>query len=164
MFDAKSLNTLEYPQILARLSDFAQSQGGKKKARCLVPFETISEADDALNETAEADKVLFEYSLSPNFAVDDVADILIKAKKGAVLSIADILKVGRSLRVAHKIKKTLTGVKDCPILYDIASRLYENEPLEKSIFEDFLSETEVADNATAELRQIRIRIRKLNRK
>lgn len=162
MFDAKSLNTLEYPQILARLSDFAQSQGGKKKARCLVPFETISEADDALNETAEADKVLFEYSLSPNFAVDDVADILIKAKKGAVLSIADILKVGRSLRVAHKIKKTLTNVKDCPILYDIASRLYENEPLEKSIFEDFLSETEVADNATAELRQIRIRIRKLN--
>lgn len=162
MFDAKSLNTLEYPQILARLSDFAQSQGGKKKARCLVPFETISEADDALNETAEADKVLFEYSLSPNFAVDDVADILIKAKKGAVLSIADILKVGRSLRVAHRIKKTLTGVKDCPILYDIASRLYENEPLEKSIFEDFLSETEVADNATAELRQIRIRIRKLN--
>ncbi len=162
MFDAKSLNTLEYPQILARLSDFAQSQGGKKKARCLVPFETISEADDALNETAEADKVLFEYSLSPNFAVDDVADILIKAKKGAVLSIADILKVGRSLRVAHRIKKTLTGVKDCPILYDIASRLYENEPLEKSIFEDFLSETEVADSATAELRQIRIRIRKLN--
>ena len=162
MFDAKSLNTLEYPQILARLSDFAQSQGGKKKARCLVPFETISEADDALNETAEADKVLFEYSLSPNFAVDDVADILIKAKKGAVLSIADILKVGRSLRVAHRIKKTLTGVKDCPILYDIASRLYENEPLERSIFEDFLSETEVADNATAELRQIRIRIRKLN--
>ena len=162
MFDAKSLNTLEYPQILARLSDFAQSQGGKKKARCLVPFETISEADDALNETAEADKVLFEYSLSPNFAVDDVADILIKAKKGAVLSIADILKVGRSLRVAHRIKKTLTGVKDCPILYDIASRLYENEPLEKSIFEDFLSETEVADNATVELRQIRIRIRKLN--
>lgn len=162
MFDAKSLNTLEYPQILARLSDFAQSAGGKKKAKSLVPFETIGEADDALDETAEADKVLFEYSLSPNFAVDDVADILIKAKKGAVLSIADILKVGRSLRVAHKIKRTLLNVKDCPILCDIASRLYENEPLEKSIFEDFLSETEVADNATAELRQIRIRIRKLN--
>ena len=162
MFDEKSLKTLEYPQILARLSDFAQSQGGKKKARSLVPFETISEADDALCETAEADKVLFEYSLSPNFAVDDVADILVKAKKGAVLSISDILKVGRSLRVAHKIKRTLTNVKDCPILYDIASRLYENEPLEKSIFEDFLSETEVADNATQELKQIRIRIRKLN--
>lgn len=162
MFDEKSLKTLEYPQILARLSDFAQSQGGKKKARSLVPFDTISEADDALCETAEADKVLFEYSLSPNFAVDDVADILVKAKKGAVLSISDILKVGRSLRVAHKIKRTLTNVKDCPILYDIASRLYENEPLEKSIFEDFLSETEVADNATQELKQIRIRIRKLN--
>jgi len=162
MFDQKSLNTLEYPAILARLSDFAQSQGGKKKAKSLVPFETISEADDALNETAEADKVLFEYSLSPNFAVDDIADVLVKAKKGAVLSIPEILKVGRSLRVAHSIKRTLLNVKDCPILYDMASRLYENEPLEKSIFEAFLSETEVWDNATAELRQIRIRIRKLN--
>lgn len=162
MFDQKSLNTLEYPAILARLSDFAQSQGGKKKAKSLVPFETISEADDALNETAEADKVLFEYSLSPNFAVDDIADVLVKAKKGAVLSIPEILKVGRSLRVAHNIKRTLLNVKDCPILYDMASRLYENEPLEKSIFEAFLSETEVWDNATAELRQIRIRIRKLN--
>lgn len=162
MFDQKSLNTLDYPAILARLSDFAQSQGGKKKAKSLVPFETISEADDALNETAEADKVLFEYSLSPNFAVDDIADVLVKAKKGAVLSIPEILKVGRSLRVAHNIKRTLLNVKDCPILYDMASRLYENEPLEKSIFEAFLSETEVWDNATAELRQIRIRIRKLN--
>lgn len=162
MFDAKSLNTLEYPQILAHLSSFAQSQGGKIKAKDLVPFENISEAEDALNETAEADKVLFEYSLSPNFAVDNIADILVKAKKGAVLSISEILKVGRSLRVAHRIKKSLTNVKDCPILYDIASRLYENEPLEKSIFDDFLSETEVADNATQELKQIRIRIRKLN--
>ena len=162
MFDQKSLNTLEYPSILARLSDFAQSQGGKKKAKSLVPFETISEADDALNETAEADKVLFEYSLSPNFAVDDIADVLVKAKKGAVLSIFEIMKVGRSLRVAHNIKRTLLAVKDCPVLYDMASRLYENEPLEKSIFEAFLSETEVWDNATAELRQIRIRIRKLN--
>ena len=162
MFDQKSLNTLEYPAILARLSDFAQSQGGKKKAKNLVPFETIIEADGALNETAEADKVLFEYSLSPNFAVDDIADVLVKAKKGAVLSIPEILKVGRSLRVAHNIKRTLLNVKDCPILYDMASRLYENEPLEKSIFEAFLSETEVWDNATAELRQIRIRIRKLN--
>ena len=112
MFDAKSLNTLEYPQILARLSDFAQSQGGKKKARCLVPFETISEADDALNETAEADKVLFEYSLSPNFAVDDVADILIKAKKGAVLSIADIRKVAASCAQNQKNVDWRQGLPD----------------------------------------------------
>lgn len=162
MFDQKSLNTLEYPKILERLSQFCQSQGGKVKARSLVPFETMSEAQDALDETSEADRVLFEYSISPNFAVDDLSEILIKARKGSVLSIPEIMKVGRSLRCAKRLRKSISEVKDCPILLDMASRLFENEPLEENIFASFLSETEVCDNATNELRQIRIRIRKLN--
>ena len=60
MFDQKSLNTLEYPKILDRLASFAQSQGGKDKAKSLVPFEKIADANYALDETSEADRVLFE--------------------------------------------------------------------------------------------------------
>lgn len=162
MFDQKSLNTLEYPKILDKLASFAQSQGGKDKARLLVPFEKIADANNALDETAEADRVLFEYSLSPNFAVDDISEILVKAKKGATLAIPDIMKVGRSLRVSRRLKYSIDKVKDCPILADMAMGLFENETLEKKIFDAFLSETEVADNASNELRAIRIRIRKLN--
>ncbi len=162
MFDQKSLTTLEYPKILDRLATFAQSQGGKKKASELVPYEKIADALHALNETAEADRVLFEYSLSPSFAVDDIGDILVKAKKGATLAIPDIMKVGRSLRVSRRLKYTIDKVKDCPLLADMTMGLFENETLEKKIFDDFLSETEVADNASNELRAIRIRIRKLN--
>lgn len=162
MFDQKSLTTLEYPKILDRLATFAQSQGGKKKASELVPYEKIADALHALNETAEADRVLFEYSLSPSFDVDDIGDILVKAKKGATLAIPDIMKVGRSLRVSRRLKYTIDKVKDCPLLADMAMGLFENETLEKKIFDAFLSETEVADNASNELRAIRIRIRKLN--
>lgn len=162
MFDQKSLTTLEYPKILDRLATFAQSQGGKKKASELVPYEKIADALHALNETAEADRVLFEYSLSPSFAVDDIGDILVKAKKGATLAIPDIMKVGRSLRVSRRLKYTIDKVKDCPLLADMAMGLFENETLEKKIFDAFLSETEVVDNASNELRAIRIRIRKLN--
>lgn len=162
MFDQKSLTTLEYPKILDRLATFAQSQGGKKKASELVPYEKIADALHALNETAEADRVLFEYSFSPSFAVDDIGDILVKAKKGATLAIPDIIKVGRSLRVSRRLKYTIDKVKDCPLLADMAMGLFENETLEKKIFDAFLSETEVADNASNELRAIRIRIRKLN--
>lgn len=162
MFDQKSLTTLEYPKILDRLATFAQSQGGKKKASELVPYEKIADALHALNETAEADRVLFEYTLSPSFAVDDIGDILVKAKKGATLAIPDIMKVGRSLRVSRRLKYTIDKVKDCPLLADMAMGLFENETLEKKIFDAFLSETEVADNASNELRAIRIRIRKRN--
>lgn len=162
MFDQKSLTTLEYPKILDRLATFAQSQGGKKKASELVPYEKIADALHALNETAEADRVLFEYSLSPSFAVDDIGDILVKAKKGATLAIPDIMKVGRSFRVSRRLRYTIDKVKDCPLLADMAMGLFENETLEKKIFDAFLSETEVADNASNELQAIRIRIRKLN--
>lgn len=162
MFDEKNLTTLEYPKILARLSDFAQSQGGKSLCKSLVPFERLEDAQDALAKTAEADRILFEYSLSPSFALDDIADILIRAKKGSTLSISDILKVGRSLRVSRRLCYTLSKARECPLISDIAMGLFENEALENKIFDSFLSETEVADNASSDLKSIRIRIRKLN--
>lgn len=162
MFDAKNLNTLEYPKILKMLSDFAQSEGGKAGAKALVPSATLAEAERSLSETAEADRVLFEFSVNPSFAVDNIREILIKAQKGAVLSIPDLLKIGRALRVSRRLQKSLNAVNEIPLLREMTSHLYDDEVLEKSIYESFISETEVADNATAELRSIRLRIRKLN--
>lgn len=162
MFDAKSLNTLEYPKILADWAGFAQSQGGKAKISAFVPFTSASDAIHALDETQEADKVLFEYLQSPSFAVDEISAILIKAKKGAVLSIPEIIKVGRAIRVSRRLKRAIEKIKDVEILNGMAYGLYENQNLENSIFDSFLSETEVADNATPQLRAIRARIRKIN--
>lgn len=162
MFDDKSLTTLEYPKILEMLASFAQAEGGKELAKSLRPFENIEEARHALNETEEADRILFEYSLSPSFAVDEISKTLVKAEKGSVLAIPDIMKVGRALRVSRRLKQTLQKAKECPIVAEMSTALYENEPLEKYIYEAFLSETEVADNATPELRAIRVRIRKIN--
>lgn len=162
MFDAKSLNTLEYPKILADWAKFAQSQGGKAKISAFVPFTLASDALHALDETREADKVLFEYLQSPSFAVDEISAILIKAKKGAVLAIPEIIKVGRAIRVSRRLKKSIEKIKDVEILNGMAYGLYENQTLENSIFDSFLSETEVADNATPQLRAIRARIRKIN--
>ena len=102
MFDQKSLNTLEYPKILAELAGQAQSEGGKAKAMGLVPFVTLTRAEHALDETSEADRVLFEYSMSPSFAIENIGDSLVKAKKGSVLSIGELMKVGRALRVSRR--------------------------------------------------------------
>lgn len=162
MFDQKSLKTLEYDKILSLLADHAQSEGGKAKAFALSPCESLGEAVFALDLTAEADRTLFDFSVNPSFSVDDIEEILTKAEKGGILAISDILKVGRSLRVARRLSKSLDTVNGIPNLQDMACGLYFDEILEKRIFEDFISETEVADCASAELRSIRIRIRKLN--
>lgn len=161
MFDEKSLKTLEYGKILEMLCAFAQSEGGKTAVLSLVPQDTLEAARHALDLTAEADRVLFEFSVNPSFAVDDIEEVIVKAKKGAVLSIAELLKVGRALRVARRLDKALRTVTDIPLLSETATRLYFEEELEKNIFDAFISETEVADNATPELRAIRQRIRRL---
>lgn len=162
MFDSKSLKTLEYDKILSLLADHAQSEGGKAKALSLTPCESIGEASFSLDLTAEADRTLFDFSVNPSFSVDDIEEILMKAEKGAVLAISEVLKVGRSLRVARRLSKALDAVNGIPNLLDMAGGLYFDATLEKKIFEDFISESEVADSASPELRSIRIRIRKLN--
>ena len=162
MFDVKSLKTLEYDKILEELASHAQSQGGKVKARNLTPFEDYEGAVHALDETDEADRTLFDFSVNPSFSVDDIDETLHRAAKGAVLSITDILKVGRTLRVSRRLKKSIYTVNGVPILTSMVQCLYDNIDLENRIFDSFISETEVSDNASAELRSIRIRIRKLN--
>lgn len=161
MFDAKSLKTLEYGKILEMLAQFVQSEGGKERALAHVPFTSLEECRHALDMTAEADRVLFDFSVNPSFAVDDIKEILVKAEKGAVLAIPELLKVGRALRVARRLSKAISTVTEIAGLSEMASRLYFEEELEKSIFDAFISETEVADNATPELKAIRQRIRRL---
>ena len=164
MFDEKSLNTLEYGKILSLLAAHAQSEGGK--ALCLAlrpatPATTEGEASLALDMTAEADRTLFEFSVSPSFAVDDIEETVVKSEKGAVLSIPEILRVGRALRVARRLVKAVTPVLGVPGLKAMLGTLFSDDKLEKDIFDSFISDTEVADNATPELRAIRLRIRKL---
>lgn len=161
MFDAKSLKTLEYGKILEMLAQFAQSESGKERALAHVPFTSLEECRHALDMTSEADRVLFDFSVNPSFAVDDIKEILVKAEKGAVLAIPELLKVGRALRVARRLSKAISTVTEIAGLSEMASRLYFEEELEKSIFDAFISETEVADNATPELKAIRQRIRRL---
>ena len=161
MFDDKSLNTLEYGKILEMLAAHAQSEGGKAACRGLRPVSVKEEAALALDMTAEADRTLFEFSVSPSFAVDDIEETVTKAEKGAVLSIPEILRVGRALRVARRLVKSLSAVTGVPGLAAMSGGLFAEEKLEKDIFDSFISDTEVADNATPELRAIRIRIRRL---
>ncbi|MBR2334406.1 MAG: endonuclease MutS2 [Clostridia bacterium] len=162
MFDTKSLKTLEYDKILDQLATYAQSQGGKDKARNLVPFEEYDEVLHSLAETEEADRTLFDFSVNPSFSVDDIDEVLARVSKGAVLSVADILKVGRTLRVSRRLKKSIYTVNGVPILTSMVQSLYDDIDLENRIYDSFISETEVSDNASADLRSIRIRIRKLN--
>ena len=162
MFDDKSLKTLEYDIILAKLATLAQSPGGKALALELKPVYDIAQAQFMLDCTAEADHILFDLSISPSFDVIDIHEAVGRAKKGATLSIPELLEIGRCLRIGRRVIESITKVPDAPLLLEKVSYLYQNKDIEKVIADSFLSESEVADNASAELRAIRIRIRHIN--
>ena len=162
MFDEKSLKTLEYDVILEQLASFAQSKGGKELALALRPVNDLTEATNSLAFTTEADHVLFDISVSPSFDVVDINEAVGRVIKGATLSIPELIDIGRCLRVSRKIIEAITKVPNVPLLMSKVSYLYSNKELEQIISDSFLSETEVSDNASSELRSIRIRIRKIN--
>ena len=162
MFDDKSLKTLEYDVILAKLATLAQSPGGKALALELRPIYDIAQAQFMLDCTAEADHILFDLSISPSFDVIDIHEAVGRAKKGATLSIPELLEIGRCLRIGRRVIESITKVPDAPLLLEKVSYLYQNKDIEKVIADSFLSESEVADNASSELRAIRIRIRHIN--
>ena len=162
MFDDKSLKTLEYDVILAKLASLAQSPGGKVLALELRPVYDIAQAQFLLDCTAEADHILFDLSINPSFDVVDIHEAIGRVKKGATLSIPELLEIGRCLRISRRVIESITKVPDTPLLLEKVSYLYQNKDIEKVIADSFLSESEVADNASSELRAIRIRIRRIN--
>ena len=162
MIEKKTLLTLEFDKILEELSLYAQSEGGKNLAKNLTPAMTAEDAKALLEQTEEADRVLFEFSVSPNFAIDDIAQIVRFAAKNGLLSIADILKTGRVLRIARGITKAMQKPLNVPCLSAMSKTLYFDKELEDRIYASFLSDTEVADDASKTLKDIRGRIQKLN--
>lgn len=166
MISAKTLKTLEYDKILSLLSQYATSETGKIELLNLNPSTDYNKAQHFLNMTIEADKILYEHSVGLRFSFSDVHECIMRAKKNATLSMGEILKVGRLLKASRLVMSGITDINDSEItiLRGMAEELFVSFTIEKDIFRCILSENEMADNASSELRSIRQSITRCNEK
>lgn len=160
--EERTIKTLEFSKILDEVAHFASGRFAKNKILSIRPYSCMKEIEDELTRVSEADKILFEYSITPSFAVDDVEDLLQQASVMSMLTPADLLKIARVLKVARTLKQQLTNVNDDTIIEikDLANTIYTNVRLENDIDKAVLSETELSDDASSDLRVIRSKIRK----
>ena len=160
--EERTIKTLEFSKILDEVAHFASGRFAKNKILSIRPYSCMKEIEDELTRVSEADKILFEYSIMPSFAVDDVEDLLQQASVMSMLTPADLLKVARVLKVARTLKQQLTNVNDDTIIEikDLANTIYTNVRLENDIDKAVLSETELSDDASSDLRVIRSKVRK----
>ena len=158
----KTLKALEFNKILAEIASKASSVPAREAIMEIRPYNDPNYIEELLDEVAEADKIAFEYATNLSFAFDDIGAILDKAEVMSVLTMGELLRVSKMLRVAYSVKNSIAKVPDDSLtrIKRIAAAVYTDKELEESIESAIISDTEMHDRASEELRSIRIRIRK----
>ncbi|MBD5511947.1 MAG: endonuclease MutS2 [Lachnospiraceae bacterium] len=154
----KVLQTLEYHKIIAQLVQKADSDPGRKMCESLLPETDLSEIRTAQTETADALSRLFRYGSTSFGGNKDLGFSLKSLEVGSSLSIPELLKIAGFLENVSRIKAYGRNERDESV-QDSLSQLFEDlTPLSSisgEIRRCLLSEEEVADDASPELKRIR---------
>ncbi len=158
----RTLKALEFHKILDSVATFASSEPAREAVREIRPMRELSYVNELLDEVYEADKIAFEYATNLSFAFDNIDYVLEKASVMSVLSMGELLRVARMLRVARSVKTTIAKVPDdnVKLIKSLANSIYTDKALEEDIDNAIISDTEMHDRASDELRSIRIKIKK----
>lgn len=154
----KVLNTLEYNKIIQTLTDFADSEPGKKLCSGLVPSTDPEEIRKAQGETRDALSRLFKQGSTSFGGNKDIGFTVKTLDIGSTLSSVELLKIAKLLDNVNRIK--IYGRKEREDLpADSLEEYFELlEPLTflaNEINRCILAEDEFADDASPKLKSIR---------
>lgn len=152
----KTLSVLEYNKIIEQLIEQAGSEMTKKVISELKPYDDVSEIRDSQAETTEAVRLINYKGPLPVGGFYDIQESVSFARKGGTLTMAQLLRILYNMKTAERIVAFLKGdVPDVPIICSIAELIVVHKRLADEIDRCILSEDEMADNASPELRSIR---------
>jgi DNA mismatch repair protein MutS2 len=158
--DRKHLNTLEFPQIRARLAQHVSFSAGRQLALALEPSPVIAEVEQWLQGTREARYLLDAQGGVSLGGVHDVRPLARNAKRGAILQPADLLDIHSTLRAGRRVQRTLGRLRgQVPLLADIAARIEPCEALMEEIGRCIGDQGEVVDHASEKLARLRREMR-----
>ena len=161
----KSCVTLELPAVLELLSAEASSDGAKERCRALSPSDDRREVLRRLAETSAA-KQMMVLRGSPSFSgAKDVRGQLARADMSGVLNTRELLDIASLLQCARLVRAYGEGeeAEEGPLGVLFRS-LSANRYLEERITTAIVGEDEIADAASAELSDIRRKLRIANSK
>lgn len=149
----KSLTTLEYDKIIDRLVSFAASDKAKERLKKLVPMTDIHDINAALSETSDALSRVYAKGAVSFGGVHDVGASVKRLEIGSSLNTVELLHISFLLTAAARVKNYYEDTTDSLTGYFHA--LEPLTPLNTEIKRCILSEDEISDDASANLRSIR---------
>ena len=160
----KYLKNLEFYKILEQAQRYCVCPQAAREMQQVTACTDLEQMRHELRMT-DAMTTRFLRLGAPRLSrVEGVVEIVHRAQKGGVLSMAELLEVGRALRNFEALGSWYhgqedTGVQSSPVLDDLFYSITENPALSRGIFDSILSETEMADTASDALYEIRRKIR-----
>ena len=155
----KSQLTLELPRVLEMLGEQAISAPAKEAVLSLTPSSDRGEVERRLAET-DAAKKLLAYKGSPSFSsLKDIRNSVARADMGGVLNTRELLEIAGVLQSARAVRSYGIAAEEHSCIDHLFTMLVVNRFLEDKITTSILAEDEIADGASAELADIRRKMR-----
>lgn len=156
----KTIKALEYKKIINMILEKAESDLGRTKINEIVPLTDIDEIQHLQNQTEEAFSIILKKGNPPLFGINNILPEIKRAELGGSLTPGGLLRVSDMLRVSRGLKKFFKEIKDneehiYPIIESLIENLNINKNIEDEINNAIISENEISDNASRELRNIR---------
>ena len=163
----KTLLKLEYDKIINLLVNEASSESGKRRCQELLPMTNLEEINTAEEQTAAAFTRLVKKGRLSFSGCYSVEASMKRLEVGAALSAPELLHICKLCETAGRAKAygrhdTVDELADCLDVY--FEQLAPLTPLNMEIRRCILSEEEIADDASANLRHIRKSIDAINEK
>ncbi|SDB31749.1 endonuclease MutS2 [Eubacterium oxidoreducens] len=159
----KVLHTLEFDKIIHLLEEQAFSEGGKTLCHELVPSDDINHIIKMQQQTFAALGRIFRCGSISFSGVHSLSFALSRLEVGGALSAAELLRISHLLEAAKRVRAygatDSTEKKDC--LSDLFLAIEPLTPLCDEIRRCILSEDEIADDASSNLRHIRNQMQKM---
>lgn len=155
----KTLEVLEYNKILDKLKKYAKSNIVKKQISKFKPFNEKEKIQKELDNTSMMISTIKKIGHLDLFGIYDFSDILVYVEKRGILTPKDLIKISSNLRSVSYLKSMENNIEE-EYIKDLFFRLHTNDFLMKEIDRSFISEEEIADNASSLLFSIRKKISK----
>lgn len=162
----KSIHTLEYPKILAKVAHEASFSASKDLVLALEPTSDIDEVRRRLAFTSEATRLIDLNSDISVGGAHDIRALLARAARDGVLTAGDLVEVMVTARSTLFVARALTKLDTAvfPLLYALGADIPQRPQIVRRIEETVSEEGEVLDTASPTLRKLRFDVHSANQR
>lgn len=163
----KVLKTLEYNKIIDLLAEYATSESGRELCRKLRPVTDLMTIETAQKQTKDALSRIYKKGSLSFSGLHNIGASLKRLEIGGTLGIEELLRIASLLEVAKRAKTYARSDREdtkADSLDELFDRVEPLTPLLDEIRRCIISEDEIADDASANLKNIRRSMKNINDK